>query len=204
MVNYFENQQSARLVMLFIDITGFSTKCKEFTNSELAKYLNAYYDLIIPAIYALGGEIEKIMGDGIIAIFGEPFLQDNIDTLFEKADQCAKNVVMLTKGTNKQVKVAIHEGNIMYYKNKSINYPEYTIIGRPLTELYRLESVAKDKSISFYRVSQYDNKSYTQSNAYCLSGYSRTQCEYFTKSGDIEVSLPGVDWHYIKHLTCTT
>jgi len=200
---FFENQTSADLVLIFIDITGFSTKCRNLTNSQLASYLDNYYDVVIPVIYAHGGEVEKIMGDGIIAIFGQPFLTNAKDELFAKADKCAKDLIMLLRGTDKEVKVALHDGSIMYYKNKTLNYAEYTVIGKPLTELYRLESVALNNSISYYHISGYDYKEYCKSSAFCITNHIPAKCGSFTKTENIAVTLQGVDWSFIKHLTCT-
>jgi|SRR6185503_16675980 len=202
-LQFLENQTSADLIMLFIDITGFSKKCKDLTNSQLASYLDEYYDIVVPVIYAHGGEVEKIMGDGIIAIFGQPFLTDSKDTLFGKADKCAKDIIMLLRNTDKEVKVALHDGSVMYYKNKTLNYAEYTVIGKPLTELYRLESTALNNSISYYHISQYDGKEYCKTAAFCITNHLPAKCGSFTKSELIAVTLPGVDWSFIKHLTCT-
>jgi hypothetical protein len=136
-------------------------------------------------------------------IFGQPFLTDNKDSLFKKADKCAKDIIMLLRETDKEVKVALHDGYVMYYKNKTLNYVEYTVIGKPITELYRLESVALNNSISYYCVSSYDDKDFSKQGAYCITNHSPTKCGYFDKSKDISVSLQGVDWSFIKHLTCT-
>ena len=201
-VQFFEEQRSATLVMMYIDITNFSNICKHFSNSLLASYLDQYYDAVIPLIYRHGGEIEKIMGDGIIAIFGQPFLDDSHDGLLSKADLCAKDIIIDLEGSHREVKIAFHEGTIMYYKNKALNYPEYTMIGKPLTELFRLESVAKNNSITFYGECHYDGKSYSLSTAYCRSTNSPVECKYFTKSAAQTVTLQGVDYKNIKHLTC--
>jgi hypothetical protein len=203
MLTYFENQVSANLVMLFIDITGFSNICKEMSNSRLANYLDRYYDVVIPVIYQHGGEIEKIIGDGVIAIFGQPFLSDDKLALFKKADACAKDIIMLLKATDKEVKIALHDGNVMYYKNKPLNYPEYTVIGKPLTELFRLESVALNNSISFYHISSYSDQPYCVDGAYCITSHSPITCGYFNKSNNLPIQLQGVDWSFIKHFTCT-
>lgn len=201
-VQFFEEQKSANVVMIYIDITNFSNICKSFSNSLLASYLDQYYDSVIPVIYRHGGEVEKIMGDGIIAVFGQPFLEESHDGLLQKADLCVKDIIIDQEKSHREVKIAFHEGTIMYYKNKVLNYPEYTMIGKPLTELFRLESVAKNNSISFYDVCQYDNKSYSMSGAYCRSNNSPIACKYFTKSALQAVSLQGVDYKNIKHLTC--
>lgn len=155
-IDYFESQKSAQVILLFIDITDFSTKCNSYTNSRLSSYLDEYYEKVIATIYRHGGEIEKIIGDGIICIFGQPFLKDSKSDLFTKADACAKDIIMDLKESDMEVKVAMHDGNIMYYKNKTENYPEYTMIGKPLTELFRLETVSENNAINYYHISDFN------------------------------------------------
>jgi hypothetical protein len=201
-LRFFEEQESATVVLLFIDITNFSNICRAFSNSLLAIYLDQYYDAVIPVIYRHGGEIEKIIGDGIIAVFGQPFLDADYDKLLEKADLCAKDIIIDLEKSHHQVKIAYHEGTVMYYKNKALNYPEYTMIGKPLTELFRLESVARNNSITFYDTCKYDTKQFSISNSYCRSNNSPIECKYFTKSLSQPVTLQGVEYKNIRHLTC--
>ena len=44
----------------------------------------------------------------------------------------------------------MHCGTINYFKNKTGLYHEFTMIGKPLTELFRLESVSIDERINYY------------------------------------------------------
>lgn len=201
LVNYFESQKSADVVLLFIDITDFSTKCGKMTNSQLSGYLDNYYEKVISTIYYHGGEIEKIIGDGIICVFGQPFLSDTKSELFKKADACAKDVIIDLKDSDKEVKIAIHDGTIMYYKNKTENYPEYTMIGKPLTELFRLEGVAENNSINYYHISSYDSIEACKDGVYMNSQTRRHS--YWNKSTIIPVELKGVNWSFIKKLSCT-
>ncbi len=200
-IEYFEEQKSSNVILLFIDITDFSKRCENLTNSQLSTYLDNYYDEVIPIIYRHGGEIEKIIGDGIICLFGEPFLTDSKKELFKKADQCAKDIIIELKGTNREVKIALNDGNIMYYKNKSANYPEYTMIGKPMTELFRLESVSENNSINFFHICDYDEMEISQEGVYKLS--TSNQHSYWKKSDSLKVELKGVDWSFIKKFSCT-
>lgn len=143
-----ESQKKVNAVILFIDITDFSTKCKEWGAEKLSSYLDDYYDRVIPIIYKHGGEVEKIIGDGIICVFGEPFLQSFLR--YMKSDLASKEIITTLKGSDKEVKIALHEGEIMYYKNKTKYYFEYTMIGKPLTELFRLEGVSENNAINYY------------------------------------------------------
>lgn len=146
---YLNNQVNTDVVLLFIDMCSFSTRFGHYTNAQLANLLDQYYALVIPTIYKYGGEIDKIIGDGIICLFGQPFLSAVGSQLFQKAEDCAKELITKTKGGPFKSKIAIHDGTIMYYRNKQVQYPEYTIIGKPITELHRLESICEDEKINY-------------------------------------------------------
>jgi hypothetical protein len=151
---YFVDSESANVYLLFIDICSFSTRFAHLSNRDLIKLLDAYYDLVIPIIYKHNGEIDKIIGDGIIAVFGAPFTEEQ--DLANKINDCAKELILATKDTPLYSKVAVNSGDIIYYHNQSIHYEEFTIIGKPITELHRLESISIDKKINFYHNSDYD------------------------------------------------
>lgn len=148
--DYLDKGESVDAALLFIDITNFSTKQSTLSGDDLSAFFDEYYDLIIPIIYKYGGEIDKIMGDGIICLFAPPFLTDSPEERRLKANACGEEIVSVTKNSKFASKVAVHSGMIKYFKNKSGFYKEFTIIGKPLTELFRLESISNDSCINFY------------------------------------------------------
>src|SRR5690606_30664634 len=110
-----------------------------------------YYNKIIPIIYEYGGEIDKIIGDGIICVSGQPFLTKSLQDCIKEADKCAKKIIEETHNTNKfESKIAFHFGTINYFKNKTGFYNELTIVGKPLTELFRLESISENERINYF------------------------------------------------------
>lgn len=155
-IEYFEKREKVNVVLLFIDITGFSTKTRYLSPIEVTNWLDDYYHKLMPIIYSAGGEIEKIMGDGIICIFGKPFLEvEDIKEKYIKAESCARKIIKKFFGTRNEVKIALHNGPVIYYKTPVEYYEEYTMIGNTLTELYRLESVSKKNSINYFAKSHY-------------------------------------------------
>ncbi len=157
LIKYFEEGNEEDVALLFIDITSFSKRISGFPNGKIKSYLDDYYRQIIPIIYENDGEIEKLMGDGIICVFGKPFFKSMIPYNYVyKAEDCAEAVIKKFYGTDKSVKVAIHKGTINYYKVPGEHYGEYTIIGQPMTDLYRLESVSRPNAINFFTESLYD------------------------------------------------
>lgn len=195
-IDYLENQKEAHLVTIFIDICSFSTKVKDFNNKKLSVFLDNYYDTVIPIIYKHGGEVEKIIGDGIIAIFGQPFLSDNLSDLLDKADKCSKEILMKLEGTDSEVKIALHDGVIQYYKNKASKSTEYTIIGGVLTCLFRLESISVDNRLNYYCTSSYDNK-FKDDSIYTYVG--TIGVIVWKRSREIEVNLKGVAYKYVRN-----
>lgn len=147
---YFQYGLDVNAALLFVDICSFSTRFSNLKGDKISEFFDNYYDLIIPIIYEFDGEIDKIMGDGIIAVFAPPFSDKDIKELVNDVNLCATRIIEETKGTEFSSKVAIHSGTVNYYQNKSGYYSEYTMIGKPLTELFRLESVALDECINFF------------------------------------------------------
>ena len=147
---YFDVGMDADVALLFIDVCSFSTRFGGLYGKDLEKYFDEYYDIVIPKIYKHSGEIDKIIGDGIICIFGPPFYNGTYTEAIKQADSCAKEIIIATKGTKFSSKIAFHCGSINYFKNKSGLYNEYTVIGKPLTELFRLETISYDDEINYY------------------------------------------------------
>lgn len=156
LIKYFENAKEEDVVLLFIDITSFSRTIQGWGNKKLKYYLDEYYSRVIPIIYSNNGQIEKLMGDGIICVFGPPFINSNDNQYIYSAELCAEEVIKEFHDSDMNVKVAIHKGKINYYKVPGDDYAEYTMIGSPITELFRLESISKPNAINFFDDSPYD------------------------------------------------
>jgi class 3 adenylate cyclase len=191
LIKYFEEGKEEDVALLFIDITSFSKTIFGWPNDKIKEYLDDYYSKIIPIIYDNGGEIEKLMGDGIICVFGKPFLDLDYLEYVYKAEDCAEAVIKKFHNSDKNVKVAIHKGKINYYKVPGEFYGEYTIIGQPITELYRLESVSLPNAINFYTGSTYDFLGWT---------YSRFDNSIVNCHGLDIRELQGVDFSQIKYM----
>ena len=150
-VQYFDEGKDADVALLFIDICDFSSKNSTLNGKQISTFFDEYYDLVIPIIYEFGGEIDKIIGDGIICLFGQPFLNKSLNDCIIEADKCAKKIIVETKKKDKfKSKVAFHFGKINYFRNKSAFYNELTIVGKPLTELFRLESISENEKINYF------------------------------------------------------
>ncbi|TGD77376.1 MULTISPECIES: adenylate/guanylate cyclase domain-containing protein [Hymenobacter] len=148
---------NVELAMLFIDITSFSTKTATMSAAQIATILDAYYAQVLPIIYEFDGEVEKIIGDGIIAVFGKPFTPGHSAYQWlQAAEQCAGKIGRARHSSPYSVKIALHYGKLLYYHNSKTTVDEFYAIGQPMTELFRLEGEGVDKEISYYVNGGYD------------------------------------------------
>jgi len=148
-VAYFKDGEEMNVSLLFIDICNFSTRMSELSGGETAAYFSQYYNIVFPIIFKYGGVIERVIGDGVVALFGKPFISLSPHAVMAEADLCAKDILLVTNGTKFSSKIAFHCGKVRYFKNHS-GYEDYTVIGKAITELFRLESISVDQSICFF------------------------------------------------------
>lgn len=187
------NNPNTELAMLFIDITGFSLKTANMPAREIAKILDDYYAQVLPFIYEFNGEVEKIIGDGIIAVFGAPFTPGTSQYQWLRAaEQCADKIGRARYAHTYSVKIAIHYGKLMYYHNDKTTIDEFYAIGKPMTELFRLESEGIDKKITYYVNSAYDG--HRKSHLSLLSNW-------WSQGSPRLVSLKGVDFNQVVDLS---
>jgi hypothetical protein len=187
LVEYFQQNSNAKVALLFIDICGFSNISQSLNVERLTTYLNGYYETVFPIIYKNGGEVEKIMGDGIICVFGKPFINEEDEiALTSKAEKCAMEIIGKLYLTSAEVKVAMHYGEVKYHKIDSLFYEEYTMFGDVIAQLFRLESASRKNSISFFSSTLY-------SAFVCLSNkpYNSTSREWAFSSTMIELQSLG-------------
>lgn len=147
-----ESDETREVVLLYIDIANFTEKYGELKEKPVLRLLTEYYKNVLSIIYQEGGVVERLTGDGIICVFGEPFLKEKrLSEYKNMALECAEKIINECKGSEFEVKIAFHYGDIMYHYFEICDYSEFTMIGNTLTELYRLESVSEVNTISFYK-----------------------------------------------------
>jgi adenylate cyclase len=145
------SQSESRVIsILFSDIRNF-TKISENTQArELVDFLNAYFSIMGNEIIAEGGNIDKFIGDAIMAIFGAPKTLENsaasaIRAALRMAKALAKvdtsSITLPESGFGAGIGINCGEcvvGNIGFQ-----NKMDYTVIGDSVNLASRLEGVTK-------------------------------------------------------------
>ena len=137
----------AVVTILFVDIRNFTQISEALSPQEVSSILNEYFSTIEPVIGKYHGIVNKYMGDGLLAIFGEPIknsehalntikcgieIVDRVKILREKLLLEGKPLI--------NVGIGINTGEVFVGNIGSEERLEYTVIGDNVNLAYRIEA----------------------------------------------------------------
>lgn len=138
-------------VVMFADLCGFTTLSEMRPEAELLGILDTYFEAVVTAVHAKGGEVLKFLGDGILAIF--PITED---TPAKAACTAAVEAVRMAEATlaspdriasegepAEWFAAALHIGPVVYGNIGSRDRLDFTVVGPTVNLVSRLEDVAK-------------------------------------------------------------
>jgi len=133
--------------VVFVDICGFTAITETVGADSVVKMLNSLFDVIVKEIISNGGQVDKFMGDAVMAVFkGEYHIDRAIDAALAVRDSIAKTAVAdLTDQTFKpEVSIGINAGEMISGNigSASLKRLDYTVIGDTVNLAQRLQSVA--------------------------------------------------------------
>jgi adenylate cyclase len=144
-------QGETRLVaILFSDIRSFTTISENTQAQELVNFLNTYFSAMGNEIVAEGGNIDKFIGDAIMAIFGAPKTLENASSsAIRAALRMAKNLASVnTSGITLPAAgfgagLGVNFGECVVGNIGFQNKMDYTVIGDSVNLASRLEGITK-------------------------------------------------------------
>lgn len=130
------------LTLLTCDIRGFTTMSQKLTPVDTVAFINAYLEVVCPAIVGAGGVIDKFMGDGVLAFFeGGGHAGRALNAARRIASLSGK--VKTKNGDAIRIGVAVHSGQVLVGTIGPRTKREYTIISDTVNTLSRLEELNK-------------------------------------------------------------
>lgn len=141
----------AETLLMMIDLSPFSEVVKEMKPGEIASFLDGYYKIVVAEIGKQNGVVEKYIGDAVIAAFGEPFESSTTEERLKNVYMMSRNLVQKIKDLfmgEVTAKVALAFGSCFLGYVGPDEYEELTIIGNPLTHLFRIESECPPSTVA--------------------------------------------------------
>jgi adenylate cyclase len=135
---------------MFSDIRSFTTIAESQTPAETIELLNTYYTLMFEAISDQGGVVNQMVGDGLMAIFGAPILQEDHCERAVKASLDMIEMIQLLNmdrlaqgKTEIKIGIGIASGQVIAGYTGTTRRATYTCVGDTVNLAARLESHTK-------------------------------------------------------------
>jgi adenylate cyclase len=129
--------------LMLCDLRGFTALSNRLPEERVLERLNLYFDQVVPAITDTGGEILKFMGDAVLAYFNhEDGAAASCVAAFEAARLAlARLAAVSNAGSDLSAGVALHHGKVSYGNIGSGNRLDFTIIGRDVNLVSRIQGI---------------------------------------------------------------
>ncbi len=132
----------------FSDIRDYSMYSQAQPSDVFVENLNAYYECVVKAIHAQGGEVLKFIGDAMLAIF--PQRDDDLRT-DGAGDACARALAAAEAATRDLAAqgvafthgVGLHVGRFQFGNIGSLQRMDFTAIGNEVNVAARIEEQCK-------------------------------------------------------------
>ncbi len=137
--------------ILFSDLAGFTTFAERAKPADVASMLNTYYAAAVPLITRrFGGEVEKFMGDGMMATFNSRGDQpDHAVRAAGAALALQRELTAIAEGSPgwPRVRVAVNSGVAVVREMGGDGFVAYVIVGDTVNTASRLESEAPEGGV---------------------------------------------------------
>jgi len=138
----------ADVSVLFADVVGFTALAEQLRPEELAELLNRFFEEMLKPLFAMGGTLDKFIGDCIMAFFGAPEPQsDHADRAVNVAKAMLERLEQLNEehilSHPLQLRIAINSGKAVVGDVGSSQRVDYTVLGGTVNLASRLEAVCR-------------------------------------------------------------
>jgi adenylate cyclase len=145
----------------FSDLLNYTKISDSAPPEEILPMLNAYSDVVISAIHEAGGDVLKLIGDGVLAIFkadepadaccaalrAERLLRQKLKTLNDER--------ALEDRPTTEVYIGLHIGDVFYGNIGSRERLDFTVIGPAVNEVSRIASMCRSVDLNVLMSSEF-------------------------------------------------
>ncbi len=143
--------ETIHAVIAYCDLRGFTAMSEALPRDEVIALLNDYFERLIQPVHDHGGQVLKLIGDGMLAIFplGDPAFRPYV---CRHALDAAGDAVRAIEAFNQtraadgkpplRFGFALHLGDVMYGNIGAPDRLDFTVIGSAVNTAARLEEMS--------------------------------------------------------------
>jgi len=175
-------------VLWFSDLRGSTAIGEAIDPAEFIPFLNDYAGAAIDAIHDEGGDVLKLIGDGVLAIFNNDDMGVARRAALRAENQFRKNIETLNERRSSEGRpttsayVALHVGEVFYGNIGSEERLDFTVVGPAVNEVSRIASMCRSVEREFLVSSAFldglgaaGKRHFVSTGRYALRGIGRAQ-----------------------------
>src|SRR5258706_15891669 len=136
-------------VLWFSDLRGSTAISENLTPGEIIPFLNDYAQAAIDAIHDAGGDVLKLIGDGVLAMFTSPDMTSARRAALRAEHRFRRNMASLNTRRAAEDRpttsayVGLHVGEVFYGNIGSEDRLDFTVVGPAVNEVSRIASMCR-------------------------------------------------------------
>lgn len=157
--------QRRNVTVVFADLSGYTTLSEQLDGEDLYEIIQQYIRLLLNNISKYEGIVDKLTGDGLMALFGAPIAhENNAERAVRAALDMQSDVLEFSRALKRQLgielkmRVGLHAGAVVVGGVGSNLLMDYTAIGDTVNLARRIEESAPPGAIlvseSVYRLTR--------------------------------------------------
>jgi adenylate cyclase len=138
--------------VLFVDVCGFTSYSEARPAHEAIAMLNRCFDVVVPIIGSHGGEVDKFIGDAVMAVFrGEGHAARAIDAAIDIRGETERLSGLAAQRERwfPRVSLGLNTGSMVAgaIGSHELDHMDYTVIGDVVNVAARLQNLAEPGQI---------------------------------------------------------
>ncbi|MEB3300012.1 MAG: adenylate/guanylate cyclase domain-containing protein [Candidatus Sericytochromatia bacterium] len=135
------------LTLMFADLVDFSSQARQLEAEALLELLHQVFAVLVPPIEAAGGRIDKFLGDGLLACFGDPAGHEDDAERAVGAALSMQRALAISRswtagGEPLAMRIGLASGLVVSGPIMAGAREEWTVVGATVHLAKRLESLA--------------------------------------------------------------
>ncbi|MGD9705744.1 MAG: adenylate/guanylate cyclase domain-containing protein [Acidimicrobiia bacterium] len=136
------------VTVLFADIVGFTALAEHLDPEQVKRMVDSCFERLVQDIDAFGGRVDKLLGDGIIALFGAPIAhEDDAERAVRAALRMQHTIEDHSTRTDSpvQLRIGVSTGEVLVGALRAGG--DYTAMGDVVNMASRLQAAAPPGSV---------------------------------------------------------
>ncbi len=136
-------------VLWFSDLRGYTRITDTAAPEQIIPLLNDYAEAAVSVIHANGGDVLKLMGDGVLAIFPATDRKRACNSALAAAKQAGEKIAALNERRDSaglpttNMYLGLHVGEVFFGNIGSTDRLDFTVVGPAVNEVSRIAAMCR-------------------------------------------------------------